>query len=63
MDPSYGKVASKHEELKVGFDGAFGQNHVSPRGLTSKVGRWVVEKIEGEQAVRTYYDTPTHPPI
>jgi len=37
LDPGFGKAASKHDELKVGFDGAFGQNHVSPRGLTSKV--------------------------
>ena len=37
LDPGFGKAASRHDELKVGFDGAFGQNHVSPRGLTSKV--------------------------
>ncbi|KAM3573056.1 hypothetical protein VYU27_004927, partial [Nannochloropsis oceanica] len=36
LDPGFGKAASRHEELKVGFDGAFGQNHVSPRGLTSR---------------------------
>ncbi|EWM30133.1 dna replication licensing factor mcm3 [Nannochloropsis gaditana] len=38
LDPSFGKLLSQHDQLKVGFDGAFGRNHVSPRGLTSRVG-------------------------
>lgn len=32
IDPSYAK---EHEELFVGFEGCFGNRHVTPRSLTS----------------------------
>jgi DNA replication licensing factor MCM3 len=45
IDPSFEKVL-KSADLQVGFEGSFGQNSVSPRGLTSSLLNSLVQ-VEG----------------
>jgi len=45
IDPSYEKVL-KSADLQVGFEGSFGQNYVSPRGLTAQMLNSLVQ-VEG----------------